>query len=332
MSKTTAGIVCTAMFACIVSCQQQTAKENSKPINNMEKTKGDSACRVAIDIITQVGEGPIWDYKFHRLLWIDTQGSLFIYTPSNRMNREIKLNKMIGTVIPYQKDKVIVGLQDGIYALNLDNGSLKFICDPEGRAAGNRYNDGKCDAQGRLWIGSMDKDCTPKKSAFFKVEANGNHTKALDSVTISNGVTWSPDGKKMYYQDSPTAKITAFDFNLDKGEIYNRQEIIAFSEGFGTPDGNTIDEDGMLWVANWGAGCVTRWNPQTGQLLQRIEVPAPNVSAMAFGGEDLDELYITTASLYMPQGTEKQHPMAGKTFVVKPGAKGIRCNYWNNGK
>ncbi|MEE1303350.1 MAG: SMP-30/gluconolactonase/LRE family protein [Bacteroidales bacterium] len=297
----------------------------------MDVVENQVKCTVAVDSITQVGESPIWDYKYNRLLWIDTQGSLFIYTPNDGKNIEIKLDRMIGTVIPYKKDTVLVGLQDGIYEISLISRELKFISDPEGRDAGNRYNDGKCDAEGRLWIGTMDKDCTPKKSGFFVIDTNGIGRRVLSDITISNGVIWSVDNKKMYYQDTPTRNISAFDFDIEKGVISNRQEIIHLPDTLGTPDGNTIDEEGMIWVANWDAACVTRWNPKTGELLQRIDVPALNVTAVAFGGENLEDLYITTASLYMPEDKAKNYPEAGKLFVVKPGVKGVRCNYWKQG-
>ncbi len=316
-------LVCGILFAC---------ESGSVNVINQKVSMDDSmnvrTCEVAVDTIMQVGESPIWDYKFHRLLWIDTQGSLMVYTPEDGKNRVIKLPKMIGTVVPYLEDTVIVGLADGIYEMTLSTGSLKFICDPEGRDAGNRYNDGKCDAKGRLWIGTMDKDCTPLKASFFCVDTDGSGRKVLGDVTISNGVAWSPDGMTMYYQDTPTLKVSAFDFDAGQGEISNRREVISLSDDLGTPDGNTIDEEGMLWVANWGAACVTRWNPRTGELLRKIDVPAYNVTALAFGGENLDELYITTASLYMPDGYAEKYPEAGKMFVVKPGVKGVRCNYW----
>ncbi|MBO4332639.1 MAG: SMP-30/gluconolactonase/LRE family protein [Paludibacteraceae bacterium] len=287
----------------------------------------------------QVGEGPIWDYKNNRLLWIDTQGSVYIYETGfmdekevpYTVEREIKVGKMVGTVVPYTKDTVIVGLQDGIYKLDLKTERLTFMAAPEGGIEGNKYNDGKCDASGRLWIGTMDNNCAPKKANFFVYDGKDSR-KVLDSVTISNGVAWSPDGTKMYYQDTPTRCVSQFDFDEEKGEISNRKEVIQLPEELGTPDGNTIDEEGMLWVANWGAACVTRWNPNTGELLQKIDVPALNVSAVAFGGEHLDELYITTAALWMPEGEEKNYPNAGKLFVVKPGVRGIKCNYFKNGE
>lgn len=277
----------------------------------------------------RVGEGPIWDWKYKRLLWIDTQGSVYIYKTGEE--KEIKIGKMVGTVVPYTEDTVIVGLQDGIYKLNLKTEQLTFMAAPEGGIEGNKYNDGKCDATGRLWIGTMDNNCAPKKANFFVYDGKEGH-KVLDSVTISNGVAWSLDGTKMYYQDTPTLCVSQFDFDEEKGEISNRKEIIRIPDELGTPDGNTIDEEGMLWVANWGAACVTRWNPATGEMLQKIDVPALNVSALAFGGENLDELYITTSQLWMPEGEEKNYPESGKLFVVKPGVKGIKSNYFNNGK
>lgn len=293
-------------------------------MNNGEKKL---EVKEALPLITRVGEGPIWDYKYHRLLWIDTQGSLFIYTPSDGKNREIKFDKVIGTVVPYTEDTVVVALKDGIYKLNLNTEALTFLSAPEGGIANNKYNDGKCDAKGRLWVGTMDNDCAPEKANFFVYDGKEGR-KVLGNVTISNGVAWSPDGKKMYYQDTPTLCVSQFDFDEEKGEISNRKEIIKMTEDLGTPDGNTVDEEGMLWVANWGAACVTRWNPETGELLQKIDVPALNVSALAFGGENLDELYITTAQYYMPEDKASNYPEAGKMFVVKPGVKGLKANYF----
>lgn len=319
----------TALFCLLLGATACTNTQNTMD-NKTEQTEGIKVKEV-LPLITRVGEGPIWDYKYSRLFWIDTQGSVFIYTPKDGNNREIKLDKLVGTVVPYTEDTVVVALQDGIYKLDLKSEKLTFMSAPEGGIEGNKYNDGKCDAKGRLWVGTMDNNCAPKKANFFVFDGK-NSQKVLSEVTISNGVAWSPDGKKMYYQDTPTLCISQFDFDEEKGEISNRKEIIKMPENLGTPDGNTVDEEGMVWVANWGAACVTRWNPGTGELLQKIDVPALNVSALAFGGENLDELYITTAQYYMPEGEDKNYPEAGKMFVVKPGVKGMKCNYFKEAK
>ena len=145
-------------------------------------------CRPVMDTIVRLGEGAVWDYKYDRLLWIDTLGSVMIYTPEDGKNMEIKLGTDVGTVIPYKKDIIIVAIRSGIYELDLKDESLTFISNPEGGIPENKYNDGKCDARGRLWVGTMDDNSTPKKSGFYVAEGKGNSGKMLSDVTISNGV------------------------------------------------------------------------------------------------------------------------------------------------
>ena len=161
------------------------------------------------------------------------------------------------------------------------------------------------------------------------LKGNGDYKTVLKDVTVSNGICWSLDGNKMYYQDSPLRTISAFDFNLNKCTISEREEVVKIPKDMGTPDGNTMDATGMVWMANWGGACVSKWNPHTGQMLQKVDIPAYNVTSVAFGGENLEDLYITTASKYMPEDKESLYPDAGKLFVCKPGCKGIKANYFS---
>lgn len=293
--------------------------------------KGPIEVKIACNTIAGVGEGAIWDYKNNRLLWIDTQGSLFIYTPSDGKNKEIKLGKLVGTVVPYKTNVVVIALVDGIYELDLETEKLTFICAPENPPiAGNKYNDGKCDSKGRLWVGTMDINVAPEKGGLYVVKGNGEYEQILKDVSISNGICWSLDGDKMYYQDTPLRTVSQFDFNEKKGSISEREEVIKVPKNMGDPDGNTLDKTGMVWMANWGGACVSKWNPHTGQMLQKIDVPAYNVTSLAFGGENLEDLYITSASYYMPEDKESLYPDAGKLFVCKPGVKGIKANYFSN--
>jgi sugar lactone lactonase YvrE len=292
--------------------------------------KGPVEVKIACDTVAGIGEGAIWDYKYNRLLWIDTQGSVFIFTPSDGKNREIKLGKLVGTVVPYQQNSVIVALEDGIYELDLETEKLTFICQPENPLIKtNKYNDGKCDSKGRLWVGTMDINTEQGRGGFYCVNGNGEYQKILKNVSISNGVCWSLDNKKMYYQDSPLRTVSAFDFDIDKGSISEREEIIKLPKGVGDPDGNTLDATGMVWIAHWGGACVSKWNPHTGQMLQKIDVPACNVTSVAFGGPTLEDLYITTASLYAPEEKKSLYPDQGKLFVCQPGVKGIKANYFS---
>ena len=293
--------------------------------------KGTVEVKIACDTVASLGEGAVWDYKNKRLLWIDIpEGKVFIFTPSNGKNEEISVGKTIGTVVPCEKNKVVVALEDGIYELDLETKKLTFICSPENpKVEGNRYNDGKCDAKGRLWVGTMDKKEITGKAGLYIVKGNGEYQQVLKNVIVSNGICWSLDNKKMYYHDSPLKTISAFDCDLNTGTISGREEIVKMPKDMGNADGNTIDADGMVWVANWGGACVSQWNPHTGQMLQKIEVPAYNAASVAFGGENLDELYITTTSKYMPEDKASIYPDAGKLFVCRPGCKGIKANYFS---
>ena len=286
--------------------------------------------KVACDTVASLGEGAVWDYKNNRLLWIDIpEGKVFIFTPSDGKNKEIKVGKTIGTVVPCEKNKVVVALADGIYELDLETEKLTFLCSPENPPVeGNRFNDGKCDALGRLWVGTMDTKEETGKAGLYIVKGNGEYQQVLKNVIVSNGICWSLDNKKMYYHDSPLRTISAFDCDLEKSILSERKEIVKMPEGMGNADGNTIDDTGMVWVANWGGACVSRWDPHTGQLLQKIDVPAYNVASVAFGGENLDDLYITTTSIRMPEDKVSLYPDAGKLFVCKPRCKGIKANYF----
>ena len=294
-------------------------------------SKGKVEVKIACDTVASLGEGAIWDYKNNRLLWIDIpEGKVFIYTPSDGKNAEISVGKTIGTIVPYEKNKVIVALIDGIYELDLETEKLTFICAPETpRVEGNKYNDGKCDAKGRLWVGTMDMNSVTGRGGLYVVSGNGEYQQVLKEVTVSNGICWSLDGDKMYYQDSPLKTISAFDFDVNKCTISEREEVVKVPKDMGKPDGNTMDATGMVWMANWGGACVSKWNPHTGQMLQKIDIPAYNVTSVAFGGENLEDLYITTASKYMPEDKESLYPEAGKLFVCQPGCKGIKANYFS---
>ena len=293
-------------------------------------SKGKIEVKVACDTVASLGEGAIWDYKNNRLLWIDgTEGKVFIYTPSDGKNKEISVGKTIGTIVPYEKNKVVVALSDGIYELDLETEKLTFICSPENPVLeGNRYNDGKCDAQGRLWVGTMDMKEETGKAGLYILKGNGECQQVLKNVIVSNGICWSLDGKKMYYHDSPLRTISVFDCDLNKSILSGRKEVVKMPDDMGNPDGNTIDADGMVWVANWGGACVSKWNPNTGEMLQKIDVPAYNVASVAFGGENLEDLYITTTSIRMPEDKVSLYPDAGKLFVCQPGCKGIKANYF----
>jgi sugar lactone lactonase YvrE len=157
----------------------------------------------------------------------------------------------------------------------------------------------------------------------YKISATGETIKMIDSVTISNGIVWTKDASTMYYIDTPTQNIQAFDFDVTTSTLSNERTVVRISQAIGFPDGMAIDEEDMLWVGLWNGNAVGRFNPKTGELISKIEVPAHNVTSCTFGGKNLDKLYITTASVDMTEDEKTKYPLAGSLFVADPGVKGV---------
>lgn len=313
------------LIALVLSC-------NSSPKQELESTQNDDASpnnevTLLYETKALLGEGAFWNYKTQEFFWIDIlQNELHIYNPSTKSNRTIKMPSPIGTVVPDDASNAIVALEDGIYKVDLNTEEITLLSDVEKEVKSNRFNDGKCDPNGNLWVGSMHYDQSRPEAKVYKIEPDGKTTMMIDSVTISNGIVWSKDHNTMYYIDTPTSKIMAYDYNKDDATVSNPRLAVTVNPEDGSPDGMTIDEEDKLWVGMWNGDAVVRFDPLTGEILTKIEVPAHNVTACAFGGPDLDTLYITTASVDMSDEEKNEKPLAGSLFVVKPGVKGVKGN------
>jgi sugar lactone lactonase YvrE len=280
-------------------------------------------------IPAQLGEGAFWDAINERLFWVDIEGKeLHIFDPKTKMDKVIAMPSRIGTVVPVSENQVLAALQDGIYLVDLDSKKLELFSDVESTITENRFNDGKCDPSGNLWVGSMHLNQEQGKAKLYKIDGYGKATAMIDHVTISNGIVWTKDKETMYYIDTPTKQIKAYDFDINTQTISNERVAVEVSEELGFPDGMTIDENDHLWVGMWNGNAVICFDPKTGELIDKIEVPAHNVTSCAFGGENLDILYITTASLDMTDQEKKAFPLAGSLFKAKPGVKGVKGNYF----
>jgi sugar lactone lactonase YvrE len=277
-----------------------------------------------------LGEGPCWDHENGVLYWVNILGrTLNIYNPQTKENREIQLNQLVGTVVPRRSGGVVLAMEKGFYLLDLKTEELTQIQDPESHLPENRFNDGKCDPYGRFWAGTMSLSEEKGKGSLYCLQTDMKIEKKVGNLSISNGLAWSPDHNYMYLIDTPTKKVTRFDYDGKTGHIENPVPVIAFKEGEGAPDGMTIDEEGMLWIAHWGGARVSRWNPETGEQLSSIPIPALNVTSCAFGGKNLDELYITTARKNTSEENLERFPEAGGVFKVRPGVKGMPAYPFN---
>lgn len=283
-----------------------------------------SEAELVLPAKASLGEGPCWDSEQGVLYWVSIlDKKVNIYDPRSHQNREIQLDQMVGTVVPRESGGVVVALQNGFCFLDLNTEKLTPIVDPEQELPENRFNDGKCDPFGRFWAGTMSLSEEAEKGSLYCLDHDLHVEKKREHLTISNGLAWSPDQSYMYLIDTPTKKVTRFQYDLQTGHIQNATEVISFPEGVGAPDGMTIDEEGMLWIAHWGGAQVSRWNPETGEQLYSIPIPSLNVTSCTFGGENMDELYVTTARKNTSAENLERFPEAGGLFKVRPGVKGM---------
>ncbi|MFT5801183.1 MAG: sugar lactone lactonase YvrE [Nonlabens sp.] len=315
-------------FACGNSNPETEPKTETAKPSPMDPTKAVLEYKTK----AQLGEGALWNYKTQEFYWVDIEGKqLHIYNPKTKKNRSFLTPSRIGTVVASGHQEAMIALEDGIYKLNLRTRSLSLFVAVESDQPENRFNDGKCDPAGRLWVGSMHLDQTPNAANLWKIDKDGTSTKMLDNITISNGIVWTKDKKTMYYTDTPTGVIRAFDYDVTLGTIANGRVAVTVPESLGYPDGMTIDENDQLWVGLWNGNAVAHFDPITGKLLSKIEVPAHNVTACAFGGRNLDTLYITTASVDMTEKELLQYPDAGSVFMTVPGVKGVPSTFFGEG-
>lgn len=269
------------------------------------------------------GEGSIWHPDRNTLFWVDIEGQrLYEFCPGKQDCKTWDFDRMVSTVVPETDSTVVVSLQDEIVRVNLNDGSLTSIAPIPHYEGKVRCNDGKCDPAGRLWIGTMGFGAPKGAGTLYTVVSDGTVTVHLDDVTISNGIVWSADKKFMYYNDTPTGRIDRFRYDEENGEIHFDGVAVVLPPGTGSPDGMTIDKDDNLWVAQWGGYGVYCYNPHTGKLLAKVEVPAPNVASCAFGGKDMNTLYITTARAGLSDEQLKEYPLSGSLFVCQPGTSG----------
>lgn len=274
-----------------------------------------------------LGESPFWHPARQSFFWVDIEnGKLFEHHLATVKTTVKSFPHRLTLVLEGKENELILALDRKIASYNLDTGELKWLAEVETELPLNRFNDGKCDAKGRLWIGTLSTEFTEGSGSLYSVSRDLNPGKQLDQLTISNGMAWTGDNKTFYFIDTPTRQINAFKFDLDTGALEFDSVAVEIPEELGMPDGMCIDEEGMLWVAHYGGAGVYRWDPGTGGLLQQVEIPAPHVTSCAFGGENLDMLFVTTAQENMSAQQLKSYPKSGDVFLVKTQAKGSEAN------
>ncbi|MFM8425776.1 MAG: SMP-30/gluconolactonase/LRE family protein [Chloroflexota bacterium] len=272
---------------------------------------------ILFDVKATLGEGPAWDEKTQTLYWVDILGKR-IYAGGEVL---AELDDYIGCLAPTKNGHLIIGKRASFVDFDpATSQQTVLVTLPE--SATNRMNDGKCDPAGRLIAGTMDMNETDPTGSVYSYDGKSNRVLFRD-VTISNGMAWSADHKTFYYIDTPTCEVRAYDYDVKTGEIANRRKAFDVPKSLGWADGMTSDTEGNLWIAMWGGAQVTRWNPNTGQLLEQIPIPALQSSCPVFGGKNRNELYVTSARKGMSESDLNKYPLSGGLFKVETKYEGM---------
>jgi sugar lactone lactonase YvrE len=283
---------------------------------------------LAIDVRAELGEGPIWDERGAALLFVDImRGRVHRFEPSSGAIHTFDVGQPVGAVGLAEDDRQYVGegfvlaVRDGFAWLEKSTGRVTPIADVERDRPDQRMNDGACDAAGRFWAGTMAVDERPGAGALYRLDPDGSVTRMVDRVTISNGIGWSADNARMYFIDSAAGRVDLFDFDLATGAIANRRPFVLIPPGAGLPDGLAVDAEDHVWVTLWGGGAVHRYAPDA-SLSSVVRVRATHPTSCCFGGGDMADLYITTASIALDQTARERQPHAGGVFRVRAGVGG----------
>jgi sugar lactone lactonase YvrE len=275
-----------------------------------------SKAELLIDNRATHGEGPVWDADNQILYWVNITGCrLHSWTPGAEQERTYQFQEPVCAVAPLAQDRLLIAFGKRLAYVRLPDLSIEEICQVEPDLPENLCNDGKMDPMGRFWIGTMSQDESIQGAgSLYRLDGGALLTRVLDRLTISNGIGWSLDNRTMYFVDSPTREVWAFDFHPADSSITNRRTVVRVPEELGLPDGLTVGHDDTLWVAHWGAGLVAQWCPKSGRLLASVKTSCPHTTSCCFGGEDGRRLFITTSRLELDPHQLAAAPVSGSLF------------------
>ncbi len=267
-----------------------------------------------------LGEGPFWDARNQRLHWVDILAPALLSGDPQTGERSTRpMPELIGVAIPKASGGFVCATETGIKTIS-EAGEIAVLAEPEDDRPGNRFNDGKCDSRGRLWVGSLAINTEPGRGRLWRVDPDGSFALMEDDLHISNGLGWSPDDRTFYFTDGPKT-IWAYDFDAEAGTIANRRVFAEFGPGDGVPDGLTVDSEGHVWVAIWDGWAVRRYAPD-GRVERTISLPVPRPTSCTFGGPNMDRLFVTSARIRLSARHLAEAPLSGSVFALDAGVTG----------
>ena len=286
-------------------------------------TERQATLELVVDARATVGEGPVWDATRSVLWWVDIPaGMVHCFEPRTGADRTVAVGSPVGAVALRRDGTLLVALAERLAVVDPDSGRLESLLSFAPGDRPLRCNDGKCDPAGRFWVGRMAPDGAPGEGALLRIDAHLALSERLTGLAIPNGLGWSLDGRRMYFVDSAWGEVRAYPYDPETGAMGDGRPLVQFPNDGSVPDGLTVDAEGHLWVARWGAGCVVRIAPD-GSIAGRVDLPVSQVSSGTFGGDDLGDLYITTAREDFSAADLAREPLAGGLFRCRPGVRGL---------
>lgn len=272
-----------------------------------------------------LGESPVWDAREQALWWVDIrQPAVHRYVPATGATDAWPMAEEVGS-LALRRDGglgLLLALRSGFAFFDPATGALERVCCPEPDQPDNRLNDGKCDRRGRFWVGSMHVSGRQPTGALYRLDPDLAWQGVLDGITVPNSLAFAPDDQTLYFADTPTRRIMAYAFDLERGALGASRVFATLAEDAGYPDGSTMDAEGFLWNAHWDGGRLTRYAPD-GRVDRVVELPVARPTCCAFGGPALDVLYVTTASIRLSEADLARQPWAGGLLALDVGVRGL---------
>jgi L-arabinonolactonase len=277
--------------------------------------------RMLVDARNRLGESPIWDDREKALWWVDNLNpSIWRCDPVTAQVKRWPMPEEIGSMVLRERGGICAAMKGGFAFVELDPVRVEMLVRLEADLPFNRMNDGRCDRRGRFWCGSMDARSKfgPRdaSASLYRLDPDLTCHKMDTGFTVSNGTAFSPDNRTLYFCDTPSLNILAYDFDIDTGDISNRRIFARMDDANARVDGATVDSEGGYWCAHFSAWSIVRYTPD-GKLDRRVRLPTRNVTCVAWGGENLDVMYVTSALEYMPEGALASEPHAGALWEVR---------------
>jgi sugar lactone lactonase YvrE len=292
--------------------------------HGINPTRAEVSCVLTAKAL--IGEGPVWSVEEQRLYWADIVGKqLHIFNPADGSNQTFDLPELVTSIAPRKNGQgLILTLRSSFAFFDPKTGKIEKLAEPEPDKPGNRFNDGKCDRQGRMWGGTMgDVEWDQPLGSLYRFGADRKVVRVEEGICCSNGLGWSPDSKTMYFTESFRHRIWAYDFDAATGNVSNRRVFHEMGEHESAfPDGLTVDAEGHVWSAQPMFGRLARYAPN-GKLERVIELPVSRGTSVMFGGPNLDILYVTTMRETLNEAQLAQEPLAGSLLALRPGVKGL---------